>query len=72
MTINQIVLLLDIDRGFEASRHPATLAPDLTFLEKKLGWIELAAHDPHRDWRLTYQGQEVVKWLRKTFELMGC
>jgi hypothetical protein len=74
MTTNQIVVLLDIYRGFQADRHPATLESDLFFL-RKVRWIEEVPSQGHEiikwKWRLTSQGHEIIKWLKKSFELMG-
>jgi DNA-binding HxlR family transcriptional regulator len=74
MTINQIIVLLDVFRGFNKLGHTNTLEGDLEFLEKEGFIYEDNMLYPERgSWSLTDKGNAlaetiyaVVDWPNRT------
>ena len=62
MTTNQIIVLLDVHRGFTSHGHAGTLKQDLEYLERK-DLIKGVAGLTF-DWELTAKGTKVVEVLK--------
>lgn len=59
MTCNQLMVLLDVKRGFRSSIHCGTLYEDIKFL-KDHGLIEEEDGDERFDYKLTTKGELFV------------
>ena len=59
MTCNQVIVLMDCCRGFDASRHNGTLSEDLRQLQA-LGLVEQGRPDCF-EWELTSKGDNLVQ-----------
>jgi len=62
LTVNQLILLLDIYRGYEAIRHPGTLRTDLRML-KRANLITDDIVEP----RLTLTGEAMIVRIQNLF-----
>lgn len=65
MTCNQVIVLMDCRRGFDASRHSGTLNSDLRRLQS-MGLVESGrrsdwSRSDSFEWELTSKGDKVVK-----------
>jgi hypothetical protein len=67
MTTSQIIILLDVARGFSYSRHLETIDSDLQELEQR-GLIHFAGITSPKgvDYRLTPDGDALVLQIRQT------
>lgn len=69
MTCNQLIVLLDVHRGFSRDRHLGTMDRDLLRLERD-GLIRRGACDVSSfDYDLTDRGEEVVETVLKVANL---
>jgi hypothetical protein len=59
MTCNQMIVLLDIRRGFDKSRHAGTLSDELIRLSRE-GLI-LKNKDDENDWVLSAKGEDLFE-----------
>ena len=69
MTANQVIVLLDIRRGFDKSRHPGTVDGDVKRLLKAglvCPWNSVVKAFPYK---LTAKGHEVVERLLEQADL---
>ncbi len=67
MTCNQMIVLLDVRRGFDKSRHPATVEKDLLFLERE-GFIRSLPQVD--DFELTQKGYELFSTWKDMADLV--
>jgi hypothetical protein len=68
MTANQVIVLLDVSRGFDAERHLGTLRGDVAFLENA-DLIRDRLDVQAFKYKLTARGQVVVDRILEQAEL---
>jgi hypothetical protein len=68
MTANQVIVLLDVSRGFDAERHLGTLREDVVFL-KNADLIRDRLDVQAFKYKLTARGESLVERLLEQADL---
>jgi len=67
MTANQVIVLLDVHRGFKRDIHPGTIERDLQTLMRDA--VIDTGSGPHFEFELTEKGDKLVKRLLEQADL---